>query len=178
MAASRAELSSRLEAFHRDVDAAAADAAAGLGPRLRCARGCSGCCRDGLRVFEIEAERIRRGARALLDEGSAHAPGACAFLDAEGACRIYALRPYVCRTQGLPLRWFDRSDAGEPVELRDICPLNEPGDPPLSALPESACWLLGPHEAELHALARAWDGARRVALRDLFAAPPAPSEPE
>lgn len=173
----RAELLHRLDALHAAVDAAAAQAAAELGERLRCRRGCSGCCSDGLRVFEVEAERIRVDAAALLASGDAHAPGACAFLDAEGACRIYAQRPYVCRSQGLPLRWFDRGPQGEPLELRDICPLNEPGEPALAELPDSACWLLGPWEARLHELARAWDGGERVALRDLFARASEPVDP-
>src|SRR3954453_10454684 len=70
--------------------------------RLECRHGCSSCCVDGLTVFDVEAELIRRGHRDLLATGVPHAAGACAFLDSEGACRIYAERPYVCRTQGLP----------------------------------------------------------------------------
>lgn len=158
-----------LEAFHASVDREARLRAAEFGPRLRCARGCSGCCSDGLRVFEIEAQRIRAHCGELLASADPHPAGACAFLDAAGACRVYEHRPYVCRTQGLPLRWFDSDERGATLELRDICALNEPGEPALEALPESRCWLLGPHEARLHELARGWDGGERVALRDLFA---------
>jgi hypothetical protein len=158
-----------LRALHDEVDAQAARLAARHAGRLHCGRGCSACCVDGLTVFEIEAERIRRGHPDLLARAEPHAPGACAFLDAEGACRIYADRPYVCRTQGLPLRWLDE-DAGEGlVERRDICPLNEAG-PPLEALPEDACWTLGPIEQRLASLQAAYRGgaSRRVALRALF----------
>jgi hypothetical protein len=154
------------------VDAQAGALHARHGARLRCRRGCAGCCVDGLRVFAVEAARIRARAPDVLREAP-HPPGACAFLDAAGACRIYEHRPYVCRTQGLPLRWID-SDAPEgPVERRDVCPLNEAG-PPLASLAEDDCWELGPVEGRLAALeARRSGGARRrVALRDLFPPPP------
>jgi hypothetical protein len=135
--------------------------------RLQCRRGCSACCVDGLTVFEVEVEPIRRHHAELLRTGTPHAEGACAFLDGEGGCRIYAERPYVCRTQGLPLRWVDERD-GEPVELRDVCPLNEAGEP-IEGLPTDACWTLGPVEERLAALEHARGaGAPRTPLRSLF----------
>jgi hypothetical protein len=160
-----------LERLHAEVDAAAAPLAALHGTRLRCRRGCAACCVDDLTAFEVEAEAIRAHCGPVLREPP-HPPGACAFLDGAGACRIYAHRPYVCRTQGLPLRWIDFQAEGASVERRDICPLNEPG-PPLEALPADACWELGPTEARLAALQAARDGGRlrRVRLRDLFDAP-------
>jgi hypothetical protein len=158
-----------LRALHEDVDRRATALARRHAGRLQCRRGCAGCCQDGLTVFEVEAERIRRAHPQLLDVGTPHAAGACAFLDDEGACRIYADRPYVCRTQGLPLRWLDEDGEGDTVERRDICPLNEAG-PPIEQLPADACWTLGEIEARLAALQSAQDGGalRRVALRALF----------
>jgi Fe-S-cluster containining protein len=161
-------LLARLEALHAEIDDAVRPLVALHGARLRCRLGCTRCCVDDLTIFEVEADRIRARAASVLDEAPRPA-GACAFLGDDGACRIYAHRPYVCRTQGLPLRWFDSDERGATLELRDICALNEPGEPALEALPESCCWLLGPHEARLHELARGWDGGERVALRDLFA---------
>jgi hypothetical protein len=141
------------------------------GERLRCRQGCSGCCVDGLTVFEVEAEPIRRHHADLLRTGTPHARGACAFLDDEGGCRVYADRPYVCRTQGLPLRWIDRRE-GEPVELRDVCPLNDAGEP-IEGLPIDACWTLGPVEERLASLELARGvGATRTPLRALFEHPP------
>jgi len=141
------------------------------GARLHCTRGCSGCCVDDLTVFEVEAAPIRARHAALLADGAPHAAGACAFLDPAGACRIYAERPYVCRTQGLPLRWLAESEA-EPVELRDICPLNDAG-PPIEELPVEACWSVGPIEERLARLevasAPVGPAGKRVRLRDLFA---------
>jgi Fe-S-cluster containining protein len=151
--------------LHREVDARASEFAALHAARLQCQRGCSSCCVDGVTVFAIEAERIRANNKELLADGAPHPPGACAFLDAKGACRIYADRPYVCRTQGLPLRWLDEERG---AELRDICPLNETSEP-IESLPESACWTLGPTEARLADLQReCGNEGERVALRDLF----------
>jgi Fe-S-cluster containining protein len=151
--------------LHARVDARAAELAALHGARLHCRRGCSACCVDGITVFAVEAERIRANHAELLAHGAPHAEGACAFLDEGGACRVYADRPYVCRTQGLPLRWLDE---GRGAELRDICPLNEPGDP-IETLPEEACFTLGESEAQLAELQRAFGRpGERVALRALF----------
>jgi Fe-S-cluster containining protein len=157
-----------VEALHVEVDRAAARLAARHAERLRCARGCSSCCVDGITVFEVEARIIERRHGELLAAGEPHDEGACAFLDGEGACRIYAERPYVCRTQGLPLRWIDELEDGSPAELRDICPLNDEGEP-IEELVEEDCWTLGPAEERLARL-QAATGApgRRVALRGLF----------
>jgi hypothetical protein len=136
---------------------------------------------------------IREHHAELLASGTPHAPGGCAFLDDGGGCRIYAQRPYVCRTQGLPLRWIE-GDEAELVEVRDICPLNADGSPTLEELPAEACWPIGPIEARLRQRQAMEDGGReersyssasgtskeprsgeRVALRGLFSrAPEAP----
>ena len=160
----------KLLQLHRDVDEAAGDLARRHAARLKCGRGCHACCIDGISVFEIEALRIRRRHGALLASGQPHARGACAFLDHEGACRIYEDRPYVCRTRGLPLRWLDESEDGTTVELRDICPLNDDPELPLETLPVEDCWTIGPYESRLAALQTGDPAASRLLLRDLFAA--------
>jgi hypothetical protein len=154
--------------LHRQVDEQAAALELRHGSRLQCRPGCTPCCQDGLTVFEVEAAHIRRHHGDLLASGRPHPAGACAFLDEQGACRIYDHRPYVCRTQGLPLRWVDEGDDGPLVEYRDICPLNENG-PSVERLSEDDCWTLGPTEGHLARLQqRAGNGSRRVALRELF----------
>jgi|WetSurMetagenome_2_1015567.scaffolds.fasta_scaffold06450_4 uncharacterized protein len=155
--------------LHTEIDRAADRLRTIHAVRLHCRRGCCDCCVDGLTVFEIEAERIRRHHADLLSQGSPHPPGGCAFLDERGGCRIYADRPYVCRTQGLPLRWIGSGPDGAPAELRDICPLNEAG-PPVEALPSDACWEIGPVEARLAELQAGIEGGalRRISLRALF----------
>ena len=166
------EAQSDLVALHDEVDRETRALAAVHADRLRCRRGCHACCVDELTVTRIEAERIRERHSELLETGSPHPTGACAFLDAEGACRIYADRPLVCRSQGLPLRILFEDEAGEVEERRDICPLNLEGGPPLEALAEEQCWLVGLHELRLTALDEEAGGsdATRVRLRDLFRA--------
>jgi uncharacterized protein len=163
------EVLATVRGLHDEVDRSAGALAERHRERLRCGRGCHACCVDGLTVFEVEAERIRAHHAELLRSGRPSPPGGCAFLGDAGECRIYPDRPYVCRTQGLPLRWLEDGPRDESVELRDICPLNEAGEP-LEALPASACWTLGPVEERLRRLQEAADGGagRRVALRALF----------
>lgn len=160
-----------LNLLYRDVDAQTTVLAQIHDSRLVCRRGCSMCCVDDLTVFEVEAQNIRSRHADLLQSAQPHDAGACAFLDAEGACRIYPDRPYVCRTQGLPLRWLDEDDQGDFIELRDICPLNDEGDvEPIEDLPESECWSIGPVEERLAKLQLDFGAGqlKRVALRSLF----------
>lgn len=158
-----------LLALHEEVDREAARTAERFGLPMACKRGCADCCVDDLTVFEIEAERIRSNHGDLLSSGRPHPEGSCAFLDDEGACRIYEDRPYVCRTQGLPLRWFDESPSGETVEMRDICTLNDPGEE-LGMIDEGRCWTIGPFEGRLAELQSRFGGEprERISLRTLF----------
>lgn len=168
-------LASDLMDLHDKVDRAVDGLVQLHGDRLRCGPGCTDCCIDELTVFEVEADRIRDGARALLEQQEPGPSGACAMLDDEGRCRVYEHRPYVCRTQGLPLRWIDEIEPGQAVEYRDICELNEAG-PMVELLPEEACWSIGLTEqrlAQLQARHPAGRGAR-VPLRTLFG--PRPSD--
>lgn len=161
-----------VRAVHDAVDEALAPLARVHRERLQCRRGCSSCCVDDISVFEIEADRIRAEYPAVLATALPHPPGACAFLGTEGECRVYRARPYVCRTQGYPLRWAQIvPETGETGEYRDICTLNDQPEAPLEALGPDECWTLGPIEEVLRRLQEARDGGkgRRVALRDLFA---------
>jgi len=159
-----------LALLHREIDAPAANLAHTHADRLVCPPGCNQCCLDGMTVFEIEAEHIRRHHAGLLAAGRPHPDGACAFLDGQGTCRIYPHRPYVCRSQGLPLRWLGDDESGRPVEFRDICPLNERESEPLEAIPAEDCWTVGPFESRLVRLQIRFGRTppQRVPLRDLF----------
>lgn len=129
------------------------------------------CCTDDLTVFEVEAANIQAAHQSLLNSATPHPAGACAFLDDQGACRIYENRPYVCRTQGLPLRWLDEDATGEFIELRDICPLNDEADvEPIEDLPADECWSIGPIEERLAKLQLEFGAGAlaRVPLRSLF----------
>ena len=159
-----------LVALHDALDRATGALAVVHADRLQCRRGCHACCVDELTVTQIEAERIRRAHPALLAEGAPHPVGACAFLDGDGACRVYEERPSVCRSQGLPLRILFENEEEEIEEVRDICPLNLEGGPPLAALAEDDCWLVGPYDLRLAQLDEKFGGddESRVRLRDLF----------
>lgn len=164
------ESSSSIDALHAEVDRQVSVLEAALPMPLSCRRGCADCCVDGLTVFEVEAERIRRQYPQVL-AGEPGPPGMCPFLSPEDrSCRVYAARPYVCRTQGFGLRWFEEDEETEEVvEYRDICPLNLDALDPATAS-ESQLWLIGPFEDGLQRAQWQQSGdMRRVALRELFA---------
>ena len=158
--------------LHSEVDDATLPVRQAHEGRLNCKMGCVDCCVDNLSVFEIEAELIRERYPDLLRSGEPAPTGRCALLSEDGACRIYADRPYVCRTQGLPLRWWDEGPDGV-AEFRDICALNEAEMPSLVQLKSDDCWTLGPFEGRLAQLEseRSGGGLSRIRLRDLFSAP-------
>ncbi len=161
------EQTDELGAFYRQVDKSAATLEDIHKDRLHCAVGCKDCCVDDISVFMIEADNIRLHFSELLNTEPPHAPGACAFLDDKGACRIYSQRPYVCRTQGLPLRWLEETESGW-VELRDICPLNDEGTP-VETLPPEQCWSIGAYEQKLAEMQiKYYNNLQRVDLRSLF----------
>jgi len=103
---------------------------------LACRAGCSGCCHHHLSVFPVEADALREAVEALPPEIRAvveqqarevarreaeNQPVACPLL-VEGHCSIYASRPLICRTQGLPL--LIQIEGGEGEAEVDFCPLN------------------------------------------------------
>lgn len=111
------------------LDAHAERVTAAWSGSLRCREGCSDCCQRDLSVFAVEAANIR-----LWLAGHGLAPGGsedgCALLDEAGACRIYPVRPVICRTHGLPLAIStDDGVSG------DVCPLNFDGGRGLAELP-------------------------------------------
>ena len=158
-----------IEKLYRDIDKLAEHLCRIHAGRIQCRHGCSACCVDDITVYEVEAQYILRHYHAVVKTGIPHSTGACAFLDGEGVCRIYAYRLYVCRTQGLPLRWMEELPEGRVVEMRDICPLNDTGEPIVNLAPEK-CWEIGPFEERLARLQFAADAGemRRVALRTLI----------
>lgn len=163
------DIMNALEGLYLDIDQGAHELFSFHAERLHCRQGCTGCCMDGITIFEVEAHNISEQCHDLLDHGVPYPEGACPFLDTEGRCRIYMHRPYVCRTQGLPLRWLDETSTGDIVEMRDICPVNDTG-PAIVTLPTEQCWTIGPFELRLAALQAlvSSDEMRRVLLRSLF----------
>lgn len=112
--------------------------AASLRSDVQCARGCSSCCVAGLSVCSVEAARVRRALAKL--ESSVREKVRAQLTDTErtqcvllvdDACTVYAARPMVCRTQGLPLAYEEGTIPAERLSARaadgrDLtwCPLN------------------------------------------------------
>jgi len=100
-----------------------------------CAEGCETCCHQRFSVFEVEAVPVREALAELAETDpvlrqrvreQATDPDhsdRCALL-VDGRCAVYAARPMICRSHGLPVAI--RGADGE-TEL-DCCPLNFRGD--------------------------------------------------
>jgi uncharacterized protein len=157
----------RLLSLHGQTDARFQASTAKLPVVVGCGSGCFGCCVDEITVWQSEADRIATYVRAAKVSIEVGAVGGCALL-LNGRCQVYAARPYVCRSQGAVLAFFD----GE-QDRRDTCPEHLEGLD-LAALPESAVFELGPAEQELASIASQELGERRgrglperVSLREL-----------
>ena len=86
---------------------------------MKCGRGCDLCCLD-FSVFPVEfyyiKEQMKQTAPELLAQGTLPASESkwCVLLK-DRACSIYPLRPYICRTHGLPLVYM--SETSDEMEL-------------------------------------------------------------
>jgi Fe-S-cluster containining protein len=79
---------------------------------LVCRAGCTACCVN-LTVLPVEFEAIRRSlACASGDRIPFDTLAACGFLTASGLCSIYAHRPIICRTHGLPIAFAGEDGEG------------------------------------------------------------------
>ena len=163
------DIINELQQLYQKIDQRAEQVTSIHGTKLTCHQGCDECCIDKLTVFKVEAENIHQQAENFLRGSIPAEIGKCAFLSSLGSCQIYSCRPYVCRTQGLPLRWLEQNEEGAWVEYRDICPLNKAVEP-IENLITTACWEIGPYEQKLaHLQAALEDGKMtRVSLRSLF----------
>lgn len=88
---------------------------------MQCASGCSDCCQYGLSATVAEAEAVADVVAAMSDaervalqhnietrqQAAAASDARCVALDANGRCMIYAGRPTVCRSHGVPVRLLD-----------------------------------------------------------------------
>ena len=108
-----------------------------LRPKIACTRGCDGCCRH-LTLFPVEAVALATALRDLPSQEitrireharTATPGGPCPLLE-HHRCHLYAARPLICRTHGLPLL----ITRGGKRQV-DHCPLNFRG---MSSLPGSA----------------------------------------
>lgn len=127
-------------ALRRRVDLFVQDATESAGAALRCEPGCAGCCVPGLTVSPVEAAAMRAGEGGADLPSPSTAGDGCGWLDREGRCRVYALRPLVCRTQGLGLAYPSGTVPAASLVRRSAggldvthCPLNFEAAPPSPA---------------------------------------------
>lgn len=176
-------------------------AAVARGADLRCGAGCEACCHVALSVSPLEAAELAAALRALDDaalaelvarlgdpdvervsEDAGFVGGVeahdvrCVMLGDDGRCAVYAARPSVCRSQGLPLAYPNdvvpieavRARAGDKALV--WCPLNFTTRPPTGPDVLDA----GRLDEALALLNRAFvgegDPLLRIDLRDLVAA--------
>lgn len=123
------------------VQAFADQAAAAQRESLACRKGCDGCCRLRRTAFAVEIAAIRHHVSTLDDERQAalrarvaspavQAAERCVFLDADGACAVYAARPIICRTHGPAVTsaesgvvWCELNFAGVPdAQVPQVAP--------------------------------------------------------
>lgn len=113
------------------VDAKFAEIQSKYPASFSCKNGCFGCCRSGLTVTHVEGEHIRvwleehpevkEGHKALPAMDS-ESTDFCRFLNADGGCTIYEVRPIVCRSHGAPI--LVPSEDEDMTLDADVCPLN------------------------------------------------------
>ena len=168
-----------LDALFAKVEGFFTAAQAREGEQITCHAGCSDCCRR-FTVTGIEAEVIGEGLAALpdarRDELAARASNTttdvCPALDTDGRCAIYAHRPLICRTHGLPIR-FTEQRAGRSLPMLDACPKNFVGRDLTAVSPASVMdqttlsTILGALDAA-HADEAGRARGERVAIADLL----------
>jgi hypothetical protein len=130
----------RLRELFAKVDDFFARAHAQLGAEMACAAGCSDCCKKRFSVTALEAEAVAAAVAALPEAVAAAmaarargAGEACPALEADGRCAVYAARPLICRTHGLPLRFGPAPVAGS----RHLPVAQKPDEPALDACPKN-----------------------------------------
>jgi Fe-S-cluster containining protein len=132
-------LLTRFDALCTKVDDFAARVQASHADEMSCRVGCDGCCRTRLTVTSLEAEAIRRALSAiaaiapqtrasiasLTARAADPANPRCAALDDDGRCTIYAARPLVCRSHGVPIRVRSHSGSKKArLPVVQACALN------------------------------------------------------
>lgn len=96
--------------------------------KMACKKGCSSCCLPGLTVSPVEFEFIKEHLAKLpelfastlsLERSGSVPPKSCPFLDQDGSCTIYDVRPIICMSHGVPVK-FKTSDRVD----KSVCHLN------------------------------------------------------
>ncbi|HEX9078967.1 MAG TPA: YkgJ family cysteine cluster protein [Desulfuromonadaceae bacterium] len=108
------------------VDALCQGIEAALHGQITCTEGCSSCC-TSVTLFPVEAAALRAALDNLPAEQAAvarrhvaeHAEEERCPLLEHHRCLLYAARPIICRTHGLPILYTDNNE-----QRVDCCPHN------------------------------------------------------
>ena len=117
----------RIDDLCRGIEAA-------LHGQINCTEGCSACC-TAFTIFPVEAAALRAALESLPDEEAAairchvaeHSAGERCPLLSHDRCLLYAGRPIICRTHGLPILYTNSEE-----RRIDCCPRNLEGCESLS----------------------------------------------
>ncbi|HIJ78411.1 MAG: YkgJ family cysteine cluster protein [Desulfobulbaceae bacterium] len=97
-----------------------------LSAGLHCTAGCTDCCM-AFSILAVEADRISKAFKKLPEPTRRQIAGQakkdtekCPLL-IDGLCTVYAQRPIICRTHGLPLAYINEEQ--QAIEV-SVCPLN------------------------------------------------------
>jgi Fe-S-cluster containining protein len=97
-----------------------------LSGQITCSAGCSSCC-TAITLFPVEAAALNAALEALPEARrnairlhvAAQAGGERCPLLEDHRCLLYAARPIICRTHGLPIMYSEGNQ-----RKTDCCPLN------------------------------------------------------
>ncbi len=90
--------------------------------KMQCAKGCASCCLletvAPLEAYIIASYQQQPGIDGSVALQASSGSDQCAFLERD-TCRIYPVRPIICRSHGLPMLYPEQQNY-------DVCPLNFP----------------------------------------------------
>jgi Fe-S-cluster containining protein len=112
------------------VDSLCCDITGLLAEHITCREGCSSCC-TAITIFPVEAAALvaayeelpREQQQEIRRHVSEHAEGERCPLLKDHRCLLYAGRPIICRTHGLPIVYTEGNE-----RKGDCCPRNVSGD--------------------------------------------------
>lgn len=145
---------------------------------FECRAGCSACCQR-FSVWAVEAAPLREALADLelrdpatrervRSQGRDPDATACALL-VDDRCSVYAERPLICRSHGLPIAVPAEGASGSDALTVDHCPLNFRAELGVE-IPRASVLVLDAINRPLVVLAELTaPGAARVALADLAA---------
>lgn len=113
------KLAARIDALCKGIESA-------LGEQITCSDGCSSCC-TAITLFPVEAAALRdaldalpeQEAKSIRQHVSQHADDERCPLLSHHHCLLYAVRPIICRTHGLPIIYTE-----DHLRKSDCCPHN------------------------------------------------------